>query len=157
MIILRRRGIVACARAWAVHQILRRLKVLPDLAPEWAEVLTGATAAGWAWNFLFPGQFGPPGSTVAHIVDMFGAPLSAAWAFATAFFPLVSIALGRRCIRFASTLLCGLMWTAIIIVSCLGGTYFSVAILTSVICLIALFRSQVAIVTGRGLIFAHER
>lgn len=130
-----------------MRRFWRRLVCIPG-TPELAEVATNAIALGWAWALLRPATFGPPGTTVHHVVGTFGSEPAAAWALATAILPIASIAIGSHSLRMVSTIICGSMWSLLILTSARGGVWLSPSIATGVACLIALFVSQCRIAAG---------
>lgn len=136
-----------------MHVALRRLSRTPYTAPEWGEVLVNAIAIGWAWNFMLASRFGPPGSTVRHVVDALGPVLPPAWAVATAILPPLSIMAGYMVVRLFSTLVCGCMWSVILFVSIWAGTPLSGFTATAFVGIVALFWSQRAVL----LAWRHER
>lgn len=125
---------------------LCRLASLLKISPEPTEIATGLIAIGWAWNVMHVGAFGPPGTTVRHVADEMGPWLAGFISLLAAFLPIASIALGNLSVRFASTCVCGLTWTSILIVSFKHGTWMSLLVWVSVICLTSLFWSQCSII-----------
>lgn len=127
---------------------LRRVAAIPSDPAAWAEVLANAIALGWAWGLWRLQIFGPPGTTLYFIARAFGPGLCLGWALATAVLPLLSIAIGARPLRLASTFVCGMTWSVLMVVSADAGVWISPAMVTAGMCLLALMRSQVAILHG---------
>lgn len=132
---------------------IRRVVRLLSMRPEPAEVLVNMIALGLAWNFAHPTRFGPPGTTIAHMIDAVGVYCATGWALATALFPLVSIAAGRKLVRLASTVLCGFLWTAVVYFSWWRGTYVSLTVVLGLVGLAVLLWSQIVIFQS----WPHER
>jgi hypothetical protein len=115
--------------------------------PEWAEVLTNFVALGWAWAFLRPGTFGPPGTSTHEISAAFGPVLAASWAALTGLLPAASIAVSHAlgsapALRIASTIACAMLWILAIITSIHGGIRWSPILSCALAALAALFVSQ---------------